>query len=324
MHYRSIPDLAETLQNNLHRLPREVDLVVGLPGGGILAANLLCLILNLPMSDLDSFLAGRSFSVGRTKLDPGGVPPRPRRIVVIGDTAPDGASLQAARDRLTAMAPEVEAIFVLAYGPQEALPGADLVFETVPDPCIFQWSFMQHEILERACVDIDGVLCLDPTQEQNDDGAAYLEFLATARPLYRPARRIGMLVTSRLEKYRRETEDWLAARGIRHDRLVMLDLPSQAERIRLGAHGSFKAEVYRQSDAPLFIESENRQARRIAALSGKPVLCLETHRLITPAMLAAEAPVPAGTPATMRLLKRMIRDLIGPRGVDALKRRLVR
>ncbi len=317
MHYRSITDLADLLQHSLHRIPRETDLVVGLPGGGVLAANILCLLANVPMSDLESILAGRSFSVGRTKIE-GGPAPQPQHVVAVADTAEGVAE---ARARLQAAG--IAATLVVVYGDGAEAPGADLVLEPLPEPRIFQWSFMQHPVLERACVDIDGVLCLDPTHAENDDGAAYLEFLTAARPLYRPVRRIGTLVTSRLEKYRAETEGWLAAQGIAYGRLVMLDLPSQAERIRLGAHGSFKAETYRQSDAPLFIESENRQARRIAELSGKPVLCLETHSLVTRETLA-RAPAAAPAPSALGTAKSIARGLLGPARVAALKRRFAR
>ena len=45
-----------------------------------------------------------------------------------------------------------------------------------------------------------------PTKEQNDDGPEYVSFLLNAVPLYLPGSKIGTLVTSRLEKYRVETE----------------------------------------------------------------------------------------------------------------------
>ena len=149
---------------------------------------------------------------------------------------------------------------------------------------------MHHVVMEESCVDIDRVLCLDPTGQQNDDGEAYRRFLSEALPLHATSRRIGYLVTSRLEKYRHLTEAWLKAQGIEYGRLVMLDLPSAAERRRLGAHGSFKAEFYRKSDATLFIESEHEQAEMIARLSGKPVLCIETNRIHLPDSLSPVAP----------------------------------
>jgi uncharacterized HAD superfamily protein len=148
---------------------------------------------------------------------------------------------------------------------------------------------MHHSFLETSCVDIDGVLCLDPTEAENDDGPAYEKFLLNAVPLHKPTRRIGSLVTSRLEKYRGLTEEWLGRHSIAYDKLFMLDLPSQAERRRLGVHGSFKAGVYRDSDALLFIESERNQAEVIAKMSGKPALCIETQEMFSADTLSAVA-----------------------------------
>lgn len=42
----------DTIVRNLHRLPRDIDLVVGIPRSGLLAANLLSLAANIPMADL--------------------------------------------------------------------------------------------------------------------------------------------------------------------------------------------------------------------------------------------------------------------------------
>ena len=52
MHYRSISDMNDAIVRNLHRLPRDIDLVVGVPRSGILAATLLSLTANIPMADL--------------------------------------------------------------------------------------------------------------------------------------------------------------------------------------------------------------------------------------------------------------------------------
>ncbi|WP_287092247.1 hypothetical protein [Mesorhizobium sp.] len=80
------------------------------------------------------------------------------------------------------------------------------------------------------------------TENQVDDGPAHEKFLSEALPLFGPTRKIGWLVTSRLEKYRNHTEAWLQKHDIKYDKLIMLELPSKAERQRLGVHGNFKAD----------------------------------------------------------------------------------
>lgn len=292
MHYRSIADMNDAIVQNLHRLPKDIDLVVGIPRSGILAANLFCLITNIPMTDLDRFIEGQVYSSGisgkrRTALDRD--LSKMRRILILDDSIRSGKAMREARDRLEAAGLGGNVMLGAIFGTKADHAEADFVFEVVPDPRLFQWNLMHHVFLEKSCVDIDGVLCIDPTREENDDGPAYRKFLVEAAPLHVPTRRIGTLVTSRLAKYRDLTEAWLARQGIEYDALVMLDLPSKEERQRLGVHGSFKGEVYRKSDARFFIESEPAQAEVIARISGKPALCIETHQVFLPDGLSAAA-----------------------------------
>ena len=290
MEYRSVAHLTADVREGLHRVPRDVDLVVGIPRSGLLAATLVALWLDLPLTDVEGFAEGRLIAVGTTRrrgahdLDVGAV----RHALVVDDSVYQGRALRAARERLSAARPDTRTTYAAVYGVRRA-PDADLVLQVVPHPRVFEWNLMHHPVLERACVDIDGVLCADPTAQENDDGPAYREFLATARPLARPTRKIASLVTSRLERYRPETEAWLAANGVDYRELVMLDLPDAATRRAQGAHGTFKAEVYRARDAELFVESECRQARQIAATSGKDVLCLEGHEMHRPGALSPAA-----------------------------------
>ncbi len=338
MQYRSIADMNDAILKNLHRLPRDIDLVVGIPRSGLIAANLLSLMTNIPMADLDGFLAGNILSSGFTKrraaLDR--KPSEMRKILFIDDSISGGAAMADARRRVAAAGRDGEFMFAAVYGERAVHDQADFIFEAVPQPRMFQWNFMHHVLLENSCVDIDGVLCLDPSEQENDDGDAYRKFLREALPLYSPTRKIGWLVTSRLEKYRALTQEWLAANDIRYDRLVMLDLPNKAERQRLGVHGSFKADFYRKSDAMLFIESEHGQAQKIAELSGKPVLCVETNQVVYPDALSLPALEQAARnlPARLRqasspdgrkkVAKMAARTLLGERGYQLLKNRVKR
>lgn len=329
MQYRSIADMNATIASNLHRLPGDIDLVVGIPRSGILAASLVSLTANIQMTDLDSFVAGKVFSSGATKRSAalGRTMAEMRRVLILDDSINGGSAMREARIKAAAAGiPRDRLIFAAVYGTYERYEETDLIFEVVPQPRLFQWNVMHHRFLGQSCVDIDGVLCVDPTHEENDDGAAYLRFLGQARSLHVPTRRIGSLVTSRLEKYRAQTEDWLARQGIEYDELVMLDLPSKAERQRLAAHGRFKAEVYRSSDAILFIESEHAQAANIARISGKPVLSIERQEMITPVSALVRERLDQAKTAEGRhaLLKAAARAVLGEKGYQALKSKVKR
>jgi uncharacterized HAD superfamily protein len=153
-------------------------------------------------------------------------------------------------------------------------------FELVPLPRYFQWNVFNHTSLEKACFDIDGVLCEDPLPEQNDDGPKYLDFLRNARPLFIPGSKIGTIVTSRLEKYRTETEAWLTTHNVRYDKLIMLDLPDMQARQKANNHAGHKAQAYNATGGILFVESDRGQAVAINRITRKPVLCTETFEMI--------------------------------------------
>ena len=170
---------------------------------------------------------------------------------------------------------------------------------------------MHHEGVGNFCFDIDGVLCADPTRAQNDDGPAYRAFLRDAPLLMRPTHEVGWLVTSRLERYRPETEDWLARHGIRYRELIMLDGVSAETRRGARAHGWFKGRVYRDCDAELFIESDPFQAYDIAQIAARPVLCTETRALCRADMNRLYQYRAAGGSLARRALRRAKRMVAG-------------
>jgi len=293
MNYRSFSDLQARVAEWAIALSDEVDLVVGLPRSGLLPATLLALHRHLPMADLDGFLAGRVYDGGRrfrgrfgdsavtSYLD------EPRTVLVVDDSIRSGSSLAEVRERIE----RAHLPHTVLYGVVFAEPGTehlvDYFCEVVATPRAFEWNLLHTDaLLSKCCVDIDGILCPDPTRAQNDDGHAYLDFVRSAPPLYRPTGRIGWLVTCRLEKYRAETEAWLDRRGIRYGELIMMDYPDARARRAAGAYGAFKAKAYLRTGARFFLESNPRQAREIAERTGRPVYCVGTRELVEPGSIA--------------------------------------
>lgn len=283
MNFRSFEDLAATIRRSLPRLPQQVDVVVGVPRSGLTPALLCALYRNVMATDVEGLLEGRAFAPGVRRSKPKLVrdPAAWRNVLVVDDSIDSGKTASVIRERLLTDLPHANVTFCAVYGTARSYPGVDLVLEYCPRPRIFEWNLVhQPDHMRKACLDIDGVLCLDPTKEENDDGPRYAAFLAAARPHLVPTVPVATLVTSRLERYRRQTEDWLHAAGVEFGELCMLDLQSGAERRRLNIHGSFKAEVYSSKrDTILFLESEDRQAEQIARLSGKAVICTTTMKL---------------------------------------------
>ena len=130
MNYRSVSDMNETVLANLHRLPPDIDLVVGVPRSGLLAANLLSLMANIPLTDLDSLLDRRLYTPGTTKATARTVRPleEMRRILILDDSISGGTAMARARERVAQSGIEAEFIFAAVYGTQADHPEADLVF----------------------------------------------------------------------------------------------------------------------------------------------------------------------------------------------------
>lgn len=291
LNYRGMDDLQLAVQQVALQLPEDLDLVVGIPRSGLLAASMLALMLNLPMADLGGYVEGRVLATGRRPGRDTGDAGRRRRVVVIDDSVLTGGAMDEARELLASSGDEL--FFAAPYVTREGRTRVDVFGEVLDPPRIFAWNVMHHPtLMSRACLDIDGVLCLDPLPVQNDDATAYRQFLVEAQPLFLPTSPVGYLVTSRLEKYRAETEAWLARHAIQYGELVMLDLPDAASRQRLGAHAGHKADFYASSDAELFVESEFPQAVAIAARSGRQVFSIDRRQMVYPTLRQAAGSAP--------------------------------
>lgn len=278
MNYRDINQLNSIILSKLFLIPKDIDLIVGVPRSGMLPANLLALYLNKPYTDLDSFLNGKIYSSGeRLNTISNTVI---KNVLIVDDSVASGKAIHKCKEQMKPFVSKFNIKYCAIY----VVPGmeklVDFVFELVPCPRYFQWNIFNHSSLRKACFDIDGVLCVDPTEAQNDDGQKYVDFVLNATPLYLPKFEIGMIVTSRLEKYRRETEIWLDKHHIKYKELVMLNLKTMEERQRINNHGLHKAQAYEKSKSVLFIESSLQQAVEINRITGKPVFCTENFQMI--------------------------------------------
>ncbi len=278
MNYRNLNDLNTTILQKLHLIPRDIDLVVGIPRSGMLPANLLALYLNVPYTDIHSFLQGYSYKSGARKQFFS--ENEYKKILVVDDSIASGSALLESKKELAHLESKFDIQYCVIYYTPEKGHLADYALEAVATPRYFQWNIFNHTTLEKACFDIDGVLCVDPTDQQNDDGVLYESFLLTAAPLYIPGCKIGTIVTSRLEKYRAQTEAWLAQNGVVYDQLVMLDLPDMKARQKANNHAGHKAKEYQNSRYTLFVESDLGQAKEINRITKKPVFCTQTFEMI--------------------------------------------
>jgi len=278
LNFKTYSQLTKDIRKAIINLPKDIDLVVGIPRSGMIPAYMIGSFLNLPVASLDEYLNNAIVSSGS----------RPvisrnetiKKVLIVDDSVNSGGTLSKVKNKLIEKNEDIEYAFFAAYATDESKVLVDFYASICNQPRIFQWNYLYHDILSTACFDVDGVLCEDPTEEQNDDGERYIDFILNAKPLYIPNYKIKALVTSRLEKYREQTQVWLKKNNVQYETLYMLDLPSKEERIKQGAHGKFKAEIFNSlTECCLFVESERSQAIEIANITKKAVISLSTDEM---------------------------------------------
>jgi orotate phosphoribosyltransferase len=284
MNFRSINDLNTTIVTNLHKIPSDVDLIVGIPRSGLLAANLLALHLHIPLTDISGFREGRIMQGGarikrhQKKFE------ECKHILVVDDSLNSGKSLLTCREELSLHFHGRKITFTVVYMNPDAVDLVDIYLELCPNPRVFEWNLMNHPFMKTICVSVDNVLCIGPTQKELEDESNYIHFLKNARPLLRTKKRIGIIVTNRFEKYRSYTEGWLHRNNIAYDRLYMQNNPKPHSKNKL----NHKAKVYRERiHSKLFIESSWEQSHEIAYISGKPVYCVNRRIMVYPNKIRA-------------------------------------
>ena len=273
LNYKKYNDLVLDIKQNIAKIPSDIDLIVGVPRSGIIPAYAIALALNKQVCSLPEFLSGMFGEHGMTrKIE---VKNQIKKVLIVDDTINSGLSITKVKERLLPLKDKYDFVYMAVYGADEnAYNIMDIVLNILPQPRVFQWNYLNHAFLNNAAFDIDGVLCVDPTPEENDDGEKYIHFILNATPLYIPKQKIGAIVTSRLEKYRKETEQWLKKNGVQYDNLYMLENMTAEERRRKCIHAKHKANIYKQHpEYNIFIESDINQAKEIAKLTKKYVFC---------------------------------------------------
>ena len=272
-------DLSKDIQKHINFIAGDIDMVVGIPRSGMIPAYIIAFMKNLKVCSLNEFISGTyNIKYGYRKINDNPI----KNVLIVDDSILSGRALNDAKTLLkeSKIDKKFNLIYCCIYATSKMISNIDRYAELVRPPRLFQWNYLNHPHSVHWCYDIDGVLCEDPDESVNDDGDKYRNFILNAPLLFKPKYKIGALVTSRLEKYRKETEEWAQKHGIEYNHLIMLDLPSQEDRIKLKAHTKTKIDFYSKNpNMNLFIESNRKQAEEIARACYKPVICTENNKL---------------------------------------------
>ena len=292
MEYRSLRDMGKTITRNIHKIPPSVDLVVGIPGSGMLAGSLIALSLNTLATDLHGFMENRTLRHGFTRNTKTNYssPREARHILLVNDAIVSGNTMQKAREKISAAGIEQIITTCVVYAGHEHTEQVDLIIEQLRQPIAFEWSLIHSPLLQECCVDIDGLFLNIPLTNDVDDWQARMRSIRDASPLTVPSQPAGILVTDYPETFRHEIETWLDKHNIRYRKLYMPEHGGVNGNRRSGHPATFKSRVYQDyPEALLFVESSSDLARAIALQTGRKVLSYMDQQIFTPDYLRAMA-----------------------------------
>lgn len=281
--YVTIHDLLELCKTNLLPQLDGTNLlgVAGIPRSGMLVASMISVLLHIPLYYIDEergplILNSASPFGGRRMMN---FKEGEGEVLVVDDwvwTGNEMRKTKKALERLKSPKFLFAGIFVDKSSTHLVDFFVNIVDKEVP---YCEWNFFDKHI-SGAILDLDGLLCEDAPYQILDDEDKYREFVSSAPPILHHIPKSGRchtILTGRSNRYRKETERWLANQGIIYRWLVMY--PDGSDPPKNYDFSSWKAEYYSESNATLLVESNCIQAQLISNKSGKSTLCLPEGRM---------------------------------------------
>jgi orotate phosphoribosyltransferase len=287
MHFRNYDELYRDIAKWERQLP-QFDAVCGVPRSGLIPATYIATRRNIRMVELSRLLDDSKGIITRSPLravNPIMRHARPygNRLLIVDDTSSgQSVTFTDLRERL-ADAKDLDITYACVYRESEKSK-VDLYYEEIPQPRMFGWNWFRHWNLRASMLDMDGVLCEDwkhrPEQAVDPE---FVDHVKNAKPLFIPDVPVQAVVTSRIERYRELTEIWLKKHGVEYNQLIMHPAVTPELRRKMGDHAERKAKAYARGfnskATRLFVESDERQARKIAEFTQKPVLCTDLMKM---------------------------------------------
>lgn len=282
-----VDDMANDSVRLSQLIPPDTQAIIGVARSGMTPASIVASMLHLPLLSMrqtkhDIIEAGNGWRIGGDKhlcID------RNSKVVSVDDTCMTGKSIANTKLLLQKYYPNAKTACL--YVNPLASHKPDIEVQKLEWPHLLEWNLWNSVLSPNCATDFDGVLCNDCAAWQDDDGDNYLSFIRNAIPKYVTRRcKIPLIVTARIERYRKPTVEWLTRHGIQCDNLIMHPANSlrerQADDISAWKASQFNqwAKYHRARPRPsLFIESDDRQASRIHQLTNRMVVCPSTKKV---------------------------------------------
>jgi orotate phosphoribosyltransferase len=246
------------------KLPIRYDLLVGIPRAGLLFANFMALELSIPLATpemLPSYWSGKSIESGPV-----------RNILIVEDMTKSGTQVKPLKKKVQELFPTATVHIGAVYSPEGGM-ALDTYASRLDGTSITEWDFLDEQVYQNVAVDMDGVLCQDCppgiTETNFDDWAR------NAIPYLIPRFKVQAIITSRLERSRMITDEWLRKYGIKYYNLLCDPSRTLHERDLIG----WKVHCINQRKPQVFVESDAHVAQEVHWRTGVPVVCVSNMRM---------------------------------------------
>jgi hypoxanthine phosphoribosyltransferase len=260
-----------------HFIPKIANLnlsgIVAIPRSGFLPASVCATSLNLPLYTISN----TEIVICNSLSDFGGYRMKsfsnsPGKLLFIDDTFFSGYTLAKIKKMFG-----LEHHYGAVYSTEAGLSHLDVYGEQLDNPHLLEWHFFNSGYATKTLFDLDGVFSPNVPFSELDCDDKYKKYISNVEPFYHrlpKTRKLKAIVTGRLDKFRKETEDWLARYNIKYNELIMF--PTERREQRDANHveevGKYKADVHKRSNAVFFMESEKAEGRVIRKHSDKRVI----------------------------------------------------
>lgn len=254
------------------RIDRNFDVIVGVPRSGLLVANILALKLGKPLTVpelVTSAWCSKSIQVEKKEN---------QRFLLVDDSYQTGESMEKAVQQLLQSGISRDQIKTAALiTSKNGVDRLDSYGIELTKRRVFEWN-LAHKKMDVVS-DLDGVLCVDPPAITFDNEEEYAVWIKNAKPLFIPTFKINTILTSRIEKYRADTESWLQQNGVKYNNLIMSpELSRAAQKMKGPLH---KIEYLRTASHQIYWESSEKEAKQLKECKIKiPILIISTKRII--------------------------------------------
>ena len=247
------------------------DAVIGVPRSGMLPATIFSIQNGTKLfccSDYGPLDLGGGYRSTRLNQEV-------RKALLLEDSAASGGSIRKAYKSIKDTGINWEIHRASIYATEQSMKYLDRYHTHLDLPHWFEWNLLGNMHLIQSfslATDLDGILCRDFTLEEDDDGERYINAMRNMACLLPRSINLPLIVTARLEKYRKETQKWLEDNQCSCTRLVMGPWESKEERERSDI-AAWKLGVCNDYRIRMFVESDPYIAKRMANTKGVVILC---------------------------------------------------